>query len=216
MFPRVTHPSATPVLLRAFDLHVLSLPPAFVLSQDQTLKFNLKINPDWSLKSRAPKGPAILIDEFQTHPLRKLPAKARLTAFPTRSFQSAMNCLKRDRRWSLLEKHPRQFPNQPKPIENPTENAPHARTTPPTSLFLPMQLSNSKGPVREPEDLPPSGGALALLRRTGPKLSPTGRSARVKKRPKPLHPASQQVRGSIVPIARWQTRRTTRQRRRLG
>jgi hypothetical protein len=27
-------------LLRAFDLHVLSLPPAFVLSQDQTLKFN--------------------------------------------------------------------------------------------------------------------------------------------------------------------------------
>jgi hypothetical protein len=24
----------------AFDLHVLSLPPAFVLSQDQTLKFN--------------------------------------------------------------------------------------------------------------------------------------------------------------------------------
>jgi hypothetical protein len=40
MFPRVTHPSATPVLLRAFDLHVLSLPPAFVLSQDQTLKLN--------------------------------------------------------------------------------------------------------------------------------------------------------------------------------
>jgi hypothetical protein len=25
----------------AFDLHVLSLPPAFVLSQDQTLKFNV-------------------------------------------------------------------------------------------------------------------------------------------------------------------------------
>ena len=39
MFPRVTHPSATPALLRAFDLHVLSLPPAFALSQDQTLKF---------------------------------------------------------------------------------------------------------------------------------------------------------------------------------
>ena len=28
-----------PLLLRALDLHVLSLPPAFVLSQDQTLKF---------------------------------------------------------------------------------------------------------------------------------------------------------------------------------
>ncbi len=39
MFPRVTHPSATDVLLHPFDLHVLSLPPAFVLSQDQTLRF---------------------------------------------------------------------------------------------------------------------------------------------------------------------------------
>ena len=38
MFPRVTHPSATPTRRWAFDLHVLSLPPAFVLSQDQTLK----------------------------------------------------------------------------------------------------------------------------------------------------------------------------------
>src|SRR5262249_14702998 len=42
-FPRVTHPSATPVLLRAFDLHVLGLPPAFVLSQDQTLKLKVSI-----------------------------------------------------------------------------------------------------------------------------------------------------------------------------
>ena len=32
----------------SFDLHVLSMPPAFVLSQDQTLKFNprLSYNPD--------------------------------------------------------------------------------------------------------------------------------------------------------------------------
>ena len=34
-FLRITHPFAT--LLRAFDLHVLGTPPAFVLSQDQTL-----------------------------------------------------------------------------------------------------------------------------------------------------------------------------------
>ena len=39
-------------LADAFDLHVLSLPPAFVLSQDQTLKLNLKINPDRSLGTR--------------------------------------------------------------------------------------------------------------------------------------------------------------------
>ena len=30
-------------IARAFDLHVLGLPPAFVLSQDQTLKLILKL-----------------------------------------------------------------------------------------------------------------------------------------------------------------------------
>ena len=47
-YPRVTHPSATqsPGLQSeeirpgaSFDLHVLSTPPAFILSQDQTLMF---------------------------------------------------------------------------------------------------------------------------------------------------------------------------------
>ena len=39
---RVTHPSATHLTRRlsSFDLHVLSIPPAFILSQNQTLKFN--------------------------------------------------------------------------------------------------------------------------------------------------------------------------------
>ena len=35
---RVTHPFAGGVLLLPLDLHVLSTPPAFVLSQDQTLQ----------------------------------------------------------------------------------------------------------------------------------------------------------------------------------
>ena len=35
---RVTHPFAGDALLRPLDLHVLSTPPAFVLSQDQTLR----------------------------------------------------------------------------------------------------------------------------------------------------------------------------------
>ena len=35
---RVTHPFATSVLLHSFDLHVLGMPPALILSQDQTLK----------------------------------------------------------------------------------------------------------------------------------------------------------------------------------
>ena len=41
MFPRVTHPSAAPHRSEALDLHVLSLPPTFVLSHDQTLKFDI-------------------------------------------------------------------------------------------------------------------------------------------------------------------------------
>ena len=39
-FPRATHPCATRGRSPAFDLHVLGMPPAFVLSQDQTLMFN--------------------------------------------------------------------------------------------------------------------------------------------------------------------------------
>ena len=41
-FLRVTHPSATQSLWKpqraSYDLHVLSIPPAFILSQDQTLR----------------------------------------------------------------------------------------------------------------------------------------------------------------------------------
>ena len=37
-YQRVTHPFATSVLLHPFDLHVLGTPPAFILSQDRTLK----------------------------------------------------------------------------------------------------------------------------------------------------------------------------------
>src|SRR6476619_5863719 len=39
---RVTHPFAGRGLPHALDLHVLSTPPAFVLSQDQTLQENSK------------------------------------------------------------------------------------------------------------------------------------------------------------------------------
>ena len=37
-YPRVTHPSAALFQRRSLDLHVLGTPPAFILSQDQTLK----------------------------------------------------------------------------------------------------------------------------------------------------------------------------------
>ena len=44
-FLRDTHPSATHRSPDAYDLHVLSMPPAFALSQDQTLRFISTIQP---------------------------------------------------------------------------------------------------------------------------------------------------------------------------
>ena len=44
---RVTHPFAGCPLLGPRDLHVLSTPPAFVLSQDQTLQEFNKARPNW-------------------------------------------------------------------------------------------------------------------------------------------------------------------------
>ena len=51
--PHVTHPSAAKIYqkqafnISPLDLHVLSTPPAFILSQDQTLMFNLFLSHCW-------------------------------------------------------------------------------------------------------------------------------------------------------------------------
>ena len=45
MFPRVTLPSAADILRCPLDLHVLGLPPAFALSQDQTLRLDENLKP---------------------------------------------------------------------------------------------------------------------------------------------------------------------------
>jgi hypothetical protein len=50
---RVTHPFAGDGLLRPLDLHVLSTPPAFVLSQDQTLQENSIAPRTRSLETRS-------------------------------------------------------------------------------------------------------------------------------------------------------------------
>src|SRR5713226_1615103 len=58
--PRVTQPSATRTRRYAFDLHVLGTPPAFTLSQDQTLHHDLLLMPSLSLSvgpSLLPKDP---------------------------------------------------------------------------------------------------------------------------------------------------------------
>ena len=78
-FPRVTHPCAARGRNPALDLHVLGAPPAFVLSQDQTLSFipapnwlkgqNQQTCPMDQRKTRPPGKPA-----FETH--QKMPQTA--------------------------------------------------------------------------------------------------------------------------------------------
>ncbi len=53
-YPRVTHPFATLLASEetfSFDLHVLSTPPAFVLSQNQTLHLKSK----WIIVRKKPR-----------------------------------------------------------------------------------------------------------------------------------------------------------------
>ena len=64
-YPRVTHPFAAfrvPKDLSSLDLHVLGAPPAFVLSQDQTLREKLSAPPEGGVLSDqelpAPKAEA--------------------------------------------------------------------------------------------------------------------------------------------------------------
>ena len=53
----VRHSTSHPKVTFAFDLHVLSTPPAFVLSQDQTLQFDSFARP---FKAKpAPEGTAL-------------------------------------------------------------------------------------------------------------------------------------------------------------
>ena len=63
-YPRVTHPSATnfekQALHRPFDLHVLSTPPAFILSQDQTLMLKSFVLPELNLAVNQKQCPDLL------------------------------------------------------------------------------------------------------------------------------------------------------------
>ena len=81
--PRVTHPFATRVPKQAwafpFDLHVLSTPPAFILSQDQTLhKKRFR-------KKQAVKSPIPNQKQTNQHPNRRRTGKnPKITRFNNR------------------------------------------------------------------------------------------------------------------------------------
>src|SRR5271165_360693 len=103
MFPRVTHPSATDVLLRPFDLHVLSLPPAFVLSQDQTLKFNLMLDQ----ASQIPNQPKPAQDPRHLQTFRIPSHKHLATSIPSHSHKTA----KSNNRKTEQKPHPDAYDN---------------------------------------------------------------------------------------------------------
>jgi hypothetical protein len=99
----------------AFDLHVLGLPPAFVLSQDQTLKLNENLNRLVTISS-ARRINDTLYDESQAH-------------LSSSELEKHDELDKRDRQSLISQIFLRIL---------------GARTSPSTFLFLPIQLSNSK------------------------------------------------------------------------
>jgi hypothetical protein len=139
MFPRVTHPSATDILLCPFDLHVLSLPPAFALSQDQTLKLDLNFEPADHI---------VLTRSHHTWSIRPKPD------------QPAVRASQRKQRWcNLCIKTCTAEVFRPAPTlkhhlaANARKSRP-ARTPPSTFLFLHLNLSNNpmhkhRPPLRE-------------------------------------------------------------------
>ena len=68
---RVTHPFAGRGLLHALDLHVLSTPPAFVLSQDQTLQrkeFDLALLEPTTTESAAIRSESLSVRQTELSP----------------------------------------------------------------------------------------------------------------------------------------------------
>jgi hypothetical protein len=68
---RVTHPSATDGRNHPCDLHVLSMPPAFTLSQDQTLKF-ISSPPSQSPAANLEVRPNLLIRSLPSNPVQPI------------------------------------------------------------------------------------------------------------------------------------------------
>src|SRR5271165_2471091 len=184
MFPRVTHPSATDVLLRPFDLHVLSLPPAFVLSQDQTLKFdeNLILTGHSRRSLAAPPS----FDEFQTHPLDNSRASPP-HGVPALTVERDDCLWKRDRQWSRRE------PRQPglKPSQRQAPRKDHAAHVSLSSDALVKQRGSNPAeadPIREPCQV-----SRRHARKARPSPKPTiAASSRGWEDRKPSVPTSQQ------------------------
>ena len=121
----------------AFDLHVLSMPPAFVLSQDQTLMFN-------------PDKPAILSDD---RPVVQGPAPAQKTE-PNKGHQTLCarypppNTLSGPDQSVPRARDRQPLPPPAHPFHSPTMSISNPRTAKPPSRITP------------PGDPPPRRGRL--------------------------------------------------------
>ena len=136
MFPRVTHPSATDILLCPFDLHVLSLPPAFALSQDQTLKLDLNFEPADHI---------VLTRSHHTWSTRSCDRTNLPSALHSANNDGVTFVSKRVPPKSFVR--PQSLNHQLAP--NASEPRP-ARTPPSTFLFLHLNLSNNPMPKHRP------------------------------------------------------------------
>ncbi len=132
-------------------MHVLSLPPAFALSQDQTLKLDENFNPaDHNVLTRS--HPNFVCARPRAHAsLTRCYTRLRCIAFTSVAFTNRVLTKNVDRR-SLYPTAPRPQ-TSPKKRTSPRSKTQSARTPPSTFLFLPIHLSNSPGARQLPHTL---------------------------------------------------------------
>ena len=129
-----------------------------------------------------------ILDEFQTHPPQKNFAACPPHDGPARIPSKRDEFLKRDRQLSLRTSIPGSD-SKLTPRIQPDDQSP-ARTPPPTSLFLPMRLSNSTEP--KPHKQKPNFEATRRQSSSPSSNSMSPRSRAAGNDRKSSHPASQQ------------------------
>ena len=127
---RVTHPSATDSRSCPCDLHVLSMPPAFALSQDQTLRFIQHPSRSQSTKRTGPG----------THQSIRNPHRSRTKPFET-------NCQRIE---EYINSHPKQqpispgtIPDQSKPLCQPPARKPE-NSRDAANVSLPIRFTSQR------------------------------------------------------------------------
>ena len=176
--------SSTPERASAFDLHVLSTPPAFVLSQDQTLQQGQK-NPKQNSKNRNPKKGN---PKSQALKRRHAVEFSKNTPEPTgkpapQNFIASRRCVKT----TLTGPQPHRSPGGHPPAtrqQNPEcHQPPHAQRTKTTTQHIIKTIANARPepspfradrekttprhetPSRHPQEITERAGQQGLTRR---------------------------------------------------